>query len=876
MADATRRTLPERAPSPLAAALPPGARESAEVSARLDALLATLPADDPAQRELRDAASTLRRLGDDVAAARQRSLAILNALPDAVTLHDLDGRILDANDAAGRIYGRTREQLIGMSVRDLNPEVSPDRMAQVLREHALGESFVVQTTNVRADGTRFPAEVHSAVFLDRGQLRVIAIARDVSTRQHAELTLRDSEARYRQLLQAMDKGLMIQDHTGRVLSVNPAACRILGMEEAQLLDDSMTLEQWRVVDENGAGVAWNQMPALRALNEKRAIESTVLGVHNPTRRGYVWLSVTSVPQFQPGSEEPFQVISTFGDVTELKRDSALFAQTQTLARIGGWEWSPSRAFMYWTDELYRILQRTPGEKIAFERFIEHVEPSDRLRVQTVLHDALLHGRDFELECRVRTARGEPRWVRLLGRGATGKGDSQRVSGTLQDISESKQQQEQLRRQALTDPLTGLANRDAALEELGRALEHAGPERGPAVLYVDLDRFKVINDLLGHAAGDALLAAAGRRLQEAAGEYGLVARFGGDEFLVLMPQTLRGVAPMALAEHIAQVFGRAFEYGGEEFTLTASIGLARYPDDGVTQQQLINNADAAMSDAKRRGRNTWQRFNPTLAQQQSERLLIETQLRRALDNQELSLVYQPQVGLRDGHVRSAEALLRWNNRVLGDMRPDRFIQHAETTGDIVRIGAWVVREACRQLREWRAMGLDLPRIAVNVSFRQFLSEDFAQIVISALREFELAGDSLELEITERVVIEDAPDTLETFTALKALGVTVTIDDFGEGYSALNYLRRLPIDGLKISHTFMQGVPHNRSDADICIAIIRIAQSLGLYVIAEGVETTEQREFLLALGTELCQGYYYSRPLPPAEFEQYLRARLESPD
>jgi diguanylate cyclase (GGDEF)-like protein len=563
------------------------------------------------------------------------------------------------------------------------------------------------------------------------------------------------------------------------------------------------------------------------------------------------------------------VISTFGDVTDLKRDSALFAQTQALAHIGGWEWEPGQRHLYWTDQMYCILQRVPGERVSFEQFIEHVEPADRLHVHTVLNDALVNGQAFQLECRIRTARGEPRWAELLGRGLLGQGEPLRISGTLQDISETKEQQELLRRQALTDPLTGLANRDAVLEELGRSLENAGPERGPAVLYVDLDRFKVINDLLGHNAGDALLAAAGRRLQEAAGEYGMVARFGGDEFMVLMAQTLRGVAPMALAEHIAHAFSRSFEYGGEEFSLTASIGLARYPDDGVTRQQLINNADAAMTDAKRRGRNTWQRFNPALAQQQSERLLIETQLRRALDNQELYLVYQPQVHLQDGRVHSVEALLRWNNRVLGQMPPDRFIHHAENTGDIVRIGAWVIREACRQLRAWREAGLALSTIAVNVSFRQFLNDDFAQIVISALQEFELDGASLELEITERVLIEDAPDTVETFTALKALGVGITIDDFGEGYSALNYLRRLPIDGLKISHNFMKGVPQNASDADICLAIIRIAQSLGLSVIAEGVETPEQREFLLSLGTELCQGFLYSPPLLPESFEQFMR-------
>ena len=741
MADATRREVPQSDP--------PGSQSPAvpaSLSERIDALLSIVPPDDPAAHELRAAQAALRSLGEHANSVQQRYVGLINALPDAITLLDLRGRILDANDAACRSFGRTRAEMLTLGVTDLNPNLPQNRLEEIA-EIPVGESFSVETENVRADGTSFPVEVHSAVFLDRGERRIIAVARDVTARKAAERSLRDSEAHHR-------------------------------------------------------------------------------------------------------------------------RDNALFAQAQALAGIGGWEWDPAHAAMYCTEGVHRILQRPADTPLSFERLVEYFEPGERLGVQTAMQDALRHGEAFELEARLRTARGESRWVRLIGR-AVADDAATRVTGTLQDITENRHQQEKLRRQALTDPLTGLANRDAALEELGRALEHAGPELGPAVLYVDLDRFKVDNDLLGHNAGDALLAAAGRRLQEAAGEYGMVARFGGDEFLVLMPQTLRGVAPMALAEHIAQTFSRSFEYAGEEFSLTASIGLARYPDDGATRQQLINNADAAMSDAKRRGRNTWQRFNPALAQQQSERLLIETQLRRALDNQEFTLAYQPQVSMRDGRVHSAEALLRWNNRVLGVMPPDRFIHHAETTGDIVRIGAWVMREACRQLREWRSEGVALPRVAVNVSFRQFLNDDFATMVIAALREFDLDGSALELEITERVLIEDAPDTVETFAKLKALGVSLTIDDFGEGYSALNYLRRLPIDGLKISHNFMQGVPDNTSDADICLAIIRIAQSLGLTVIAEGVETARQRDFLLALGTELCQGYFYSEPLAPGDFAKYAQ-------
>lgn len=873
MADALRRNGNEH--DPVEGSLE-GSSALAEPLAAIEALLAALPAQHAGAAAARRALRLLQSLGEDAESIRQQFVATFNALPDAVTLHDESGRIVAVNAAACRVFGRSREELEGLTVCDLNPTIPPDRMAQVAREHPVGESFVVETTNVRGDGSEFPVEVHSAVFRDRGQLRVIAIARDLTARRNAEATLRASEARYRQLLYGMDKGIIVRDAGGKVVSINPAACRALGVDEHELIGKSLEQTYGRALDEDGATLPFDRLPAWRALQERRTIESTVVGLYNRERHNYVWLSITAVPQLDPDTGEPVQVISTFSDVTDLKRDSALFAQTQALARIGGWEWSPSRPTLFLTDELCRILQRSPGEALSFDRLIEHVEPNQRLRVQTLLNDALVQRQDVDLECPVRTTRGESRWVRIIGRSTAAEGEAPRLGGTLQDITESRALQESLRRQAATDPLTGLANRDAALEELARALEHAGPERGPAVLYVDLDRFKVVNDLLGHGAGDVLLAAAGRRLKEVAGDYGMVARFGADEFLVLIPQSLRGIAPMALAEHIAQVFGRSFEYGGEEFTLSVSIGLARYPDDGVTVQQLINNADAAMTDAKRRGRGNWQRFNPALAQQQSDRLLIETQLRRALDQREFHLVYQPQVDMRSGKVLAAEALLRWNNRLLGELPPDRFIQHAEASGDIVRIGAWVMREACRQLCDWRRQGDDLARVAVNVSFRQFLNEDFVQAVVSTLREFGLSGDALELEITERVLVEDAPDTMQTFAALKALGVVLTIDDFGEGYSALNYLRRLPIDGLKISHTFLQGVPQDESDASICSAIIRIAQSLGLNVVAEGVENAAQRDFLLALDTHQCQGYLYSRPVPPDQFQVLLRSAQTTPD
>lgn len=252
--------------------------------------------------------------------------------------------------------------------------------------------------------------------------------------------------------------------------------------------------------------------------------------------------------------------------------------------------------------------------------------------------------------------------------------------------------------------------------------------------------------------------------------------------------------------------------------------------------------------------------------------IETHLRRAADNDEFHLVYQPQVDLRHGRVIAAEALIRWENHQLGEMRPDLFIGHAETTGDIVRIGGWVLREACRQIDAWRKQGYGIVRVAINVSYRQFLAEDLAASVRDALAQFDLPGSALELEFTERVLIEDAPDTVKTFMALRELGVMLTIDDFGEGYSALNYVRRLPIHGLKLSQLFVQGVPDNQSDVAVCRAVAAIARSLGLGLVAEGIESEAQRQFLLQLGVPVGQGFLFAPGLAPDEFVHRLDRNL----
>ncbi|MEO8366795.1 MAG: EAL domain-containing protein [Pseudoxanthomonas sp.] len=796
--------------------------------------------------------------------ARLRYRALFDAVPDPVSILAEDGTVLDLNKAGMAAYKRPREQIVGQNINVLNPELPHDHMGPVWETLNRGETYVIEVTNMRGDGTRFPVEVHSANLVFDGRKSLVAVARDLSGR-------RDAELRYRELMEVIDKGIVVQNQSSDIIYANRAAMRIFGVGEGKRVDEELSLNQWRIVDQHGHEMSKDALPSYRALATGQVVESQLLGMYHREHKQLLWLTVTSVPQFAAGGDQPAQVTSIFSDVTALKRDSALFDRAQSLAHIGGWEWDTGRDRIYLTDEAIRILgpAQAPTD---IEAMLACLREPDRRRFRGAMEHVMETGGGFDLELQGSRLDGHPFWIRVIGESEATDPASARITGTLQDISPDKRAEETLRIQARTDPLTGLMNRDAVLNELGTRLidpVHAQV----ALLYIDLDRFKTVNDVLGHSAGDELLMQAAARILGAVGTEGLVARFGGDEFLVVCDASGDPAQPELLADAVLGAFAESFRFGKDEFAITASIGIARAPADGTRPQQLIQHADIAMYDSKHRSRNAWQAFTPELARRQQDRLQIETQLRRAVDNQEFRLVYQPQVELRRGRIVAAEALIRWQNHQLGELRPDLFISHAETTGDIVHIGSWVLREACRQVSEWRDMGLGIVRVAVNVSYRQFAGDDLAEKVRAVLAEYDLPGSALELEFTERVLIEDAPATLKTFAELRALGVILTIDDFGEGYSALNYLRRLPIHGLKISQLFTEGVPNNRSDVAVCQAVSAIARSLGLGLVAEGVESEAQRQFLLQLGVPVGQGFLFAPGLTPDEFASRLRSPEE---
>ncbi|MCC7326168.1 MAG: EAL domain-containing protein [Burkholderiales bacterium] len=473
---------------------------------------------------------------------------------------------------------------------------------------------------------------------------------------------------------------------------------------------------------------------------------------------------------------------------------------------------------------------------------------------------------------VRGADGEVRYISYSGEPVF-DGDRRFTGyrGIARDVTQAHRAEERIRRLAHFDELTGLPNRTMFMFTLQRALSLA-QRRGKsfAIFFIDLDRFKNINDSLGHEAGDRLLQDVARRLRLHLRESDTVARLGGDEFVVLVEDCADALELNAIAQHILSSVGRPYLLSGREYHVTGSIGISTYPADGLDPAALLKNADIAMYLAKDRGKNTFQFYSAQQNAHSFERLALESALRHALGREEFVLHYQPKLAIGSGHIVGVEALLRWNHPDLAMVAPNQFIPLAEETGLIVPIGRWVLRNACLQAAAWQRDGMPGMRVAVNLSARQFVDDALIDDVSDALVGASMTGDGLELEITESMVMQNPERAVTTLNRLRALGITVSIDDFGTGYSSLGYLKRFPIDNVKVDRSFIKDLPDDADDAAITLAIIAMARSLRIRVIAEGVETREQLQFLRDHGCDECQGYYLSPPLPAAEVELFARA------
>jgi diguanylate cyclase (GGDEF)-like protein/PAS domain S-box-containing protein len=513
------------------------------------------------------------------------------------------------------------------------------------------------------------------------------------------------------------------------------------------------------------------------------------------------------------------------------------------------------------------MMRGKVEDLIGKRVLEFVDEPFKLTVAQHIRD----GYERPYEGRVKRFDGTMFAADFVGKIIVYQGKTLRMT-VVRDITDRKEAEARIQFLAHHDALTHLPNRVLFNDQLQLALASAR-RRGNmvAVFFIDLDNFKTINDSLGHHVGDDLLKRVAKRLQSCIRDSDLIARLGGDEFVIGITDIGSVDEAAPVAEKLALALGEPLPLEGQLLTVAASIGISVFPKDGDSVEALIRNADNAMYLAKDRGRSNFQFYTPSLHEAANHALAMESGIRNAIKFAEFVLHYQPEVLSKTGMLTSVEALIRWQHPEMGLLSPAKFIPLAEHRGLIVPVGRWVLNEAIRQAREWLDAGIRVP-VAVNLSAMQFKQKDLVEDIAARLAEHQLPGELLELELTESLFLEDASAAGKTLGRLKDLGVTLAIDDFGTGYSSLAYLKRYPIDKVKIDRSFIRDIPNDKDDVAITLAIINLAESMGLRVVAEGVETPEQVEFLEHHHCDYIQGFLISHPLPAQELWQWLKRRM----
>ncbi|RZU47624.1 response regulator receiver modulated diguanylate cyclase/phosphodiesterase [Fluviicoccus keumensis] len=570
---------------------------------------------------------------------------------------------------------------------------------------------------------------------------------------------------------------------------------------------------------------------------------------------------------------------------QLAHSESSLANAQRLAHLGSWEWWPEKDTTRRTSEYYRIVGvRRDVLETSMYSVLEHVHEEDR----QILRDALLgaaKGTAYQLQFRIIAGNSG---MRVLHEQTQvfyhPDGSIDRIEGITQDITELVAAQQRIRNLAYYDSLTGLANRQLFRELLQHELLRARRNNKQcALLFIDLDRFKRINDTLGHDKGDMVLQAIASRINTCVrstdliaisqGQNDMVARLGGDEFTIVLTDISQPEDAAQVAQRLLEVISQPITVGKQEIIVSASIGIAVAPEDGGDVEQLLKNADLAMYAVKDKGRNSYHFFDSTMNETVLNKFALENDLRKAIEQDQLELYFQPKVNPLTHELVGAEVLLRWKHPERGMISPAIFIPVAEESGYIVELGQWVLKQACIINSGWQSQGMPIVPLAINMSSANFRHPDLLAGVQRSLDESKLLPSFLVLELTEGILMQDISSTIDTLQALKTMGVSLSVDDFGTGYSSLHYLKRFPIDELKIDRSFVQDIVTDPNDAAITAAIIGLAQNLKLSVVAEGVETTEQADFLLQRGCITMQGFLFARPMPKGEFERFMMQSLQ---
>ena len=803
-----------------------------------------------------------------------RYRTIVETAQEGIWTIDADNNTSFVNPKMADILGYTVEEMQGRSMYDFMDEEGRHIAEQNVERRKAGIAEQHDFKFISKQGGEVWAEINASPFVDAdgNYLGAMAMVTDITKRRMADEAVRLSEKKYRHLFENMTTGFalheIIRDDQGkavdyRFLEVNPAFEKLTGVKASDLVGKTVlevlpnTEQYW--IDNAGRVALTGESMAYQ--NYSRELGRTY----------DTWL-------FCP---EKYKFAVIFSDITErkqaeqaLRESENLLALSQELGHIGSWEWRVAEEQVTWSKEMFRIYGLDPEQThVSFDMAMAAIHAEDRDYVSTQVQ-AMLKGKDIDhYEFRIVRPTDEIRqvWARSEVKRDT-DGQPVKVIGTVQDVTERVRDQEQLRFLAHHDVLTELPNRVLLMDRLALAISRASRNKEKiAVFFMDLDRFKIINDTYGHNIGDKFLQVIAKHIIEEIRDVDTVARFGGDEFAVIMEDVHHVEDVAHIAEKLLETLARPYEIEQREFFVTTSIGISIFPDDATDAQSLLKNADAAMYRAKDFGRNNYQFYSQDLSTKAMERLTLENDLRRALEHEELLIHYQPQIDLKTRRVIAVEALLRWQHPDLGLVSPAKFIPVAEETGLILPIGEWVLHTACAQAHAWQEAGMAVP-VTVNLSGRQFVDGSLASTIIRAIDDTGLPPSLLELEITEGVVMHNPQTATQTLEQVNDYGVRIAIDDFGTGYSSLSNLKSYPINTIKIDRSFVRDITTDPDDASIVHAIIAMAHSMGLQVIAEGVENEDQLAFLQKHQCDCVQGFLFSPPLPSDKAGEFLKTDI----
>ncbi|GEM_PF-762967 len=809
-------------------------------------------------------------------ASEQTYHSIFDGVAEAIYILDEHGTFLDVNQGAETMYGMARSDLIGLSPAGVS---APGRNNLELTARALEAALAgvpqrFEFWGIRRNGEIFPKDVRLSKGSYFGREVVIAVAMDISEQKRAEDALRNSEALLQTVINEDPNIILMKDWEGRFIFCNQALAKLYGLTPDRLVgkDDGAFNPNAEQVQRYRDEIQEIMISGQTRVDMQESPDPSA-------KMGKRYLQFIKKPLHTAEGEHRILIIAT--DVTDIRlaqqqaeESERRLAYAMSAIGEGLWDLEALTGRIRHNSQWCRILglmEYLPDHPLP--DYFRRIHPDDRESVMRQLNDALVSDDIYQSEHRMLLEDGRVIWIRDRGRVVErdDQGQALRMVGSFTEITQRKEMENELKRLARHDTLTGLPNRAMLMDRMEHALAKArrhGSQMG--VLFLDLDRFKQVNDTLGHQIGDKLLMAASGRLTTLVRSQDTVARLGGDEFVILLEDLEAPQDAAVLAKKIIQRLEQPFQVEGHELYVSASIGVGLYPQDGDTPQGLLRNADAAMYHAKDSGRSTFSYYTASLTEEVAERMEIEAILRQDLAQEQLRLHYQPIVDLTHGRLVGMEALLRCSSPQHG---PDQFIPVAEDTGLIIPLGAWVIGEACRQGRLWLDQGRLVPgmRISINLSLKQLQHREFRDTLQRILGETGFPAEHLELELTESSLMQHPEESIALLGELGRLGLHVAVDDFGTGYSSLSYLKRLPIHRLKIDQSFVRDIPDDPNDESIVKAILALGSSLQFGVVAEGIETREQRALLEREGCRYGQGYLFGKPMAAQALEAWWSAQ-----